>query len=175
MKKVLLLGITMFSLGLAFSQELKVEFDKKHDFTRYKTYSFGESEVITPKDQKQISDQDWHTWVMAALEEEMKEKGLTKADSVGDIVLSYVVGSLARTQVENLGPMGMAPGDQSRVWNRDYSQGSLIIDMNNRQGFKIWRVYATTNASTPDPIRMINQVVGEGFKKFSVKPKKGKK
>ncbi len=174
-RSFLLLCLTIISLPIR-AQEFKVEYDKKHDFTRYKTFSFGESEIVIPADQRTIPDAQWHEWMRKALQDEFAEKGLAFIEQDGDLVITYIVGSVARTEVQNLGPMGMAPGaDQNRMWNRDFQQGSIIIDLNNRQGFKVWRVSATTNASLPDAERQLDQIVGEGFRKFSIKPKKSKK
>ena len=93
----------------------------------------------------------------------------------GDLVVSFVVGSLERSDLEQLGPLGMTPGSSSQTWSRDFRLGSLIIDLNDRSNNLIWRVNATTTTNTSDAQRMIDQVVSAGFKKFSLKPKKVKK
>ncbi|MCU0420338.1 MAG: DUF4136 domain-containing protein [Cyclobacteriaceae bacterium] len=174
-QKILIIWLMVLAF-CAQGQEFKVEYDKKHDFTRYKTFSFGESEIVIPADQRTAPDAQWHDWMKKALQDEFAEKGLAFVEKDGDLVISYIIGSVSRTEVQNLGPMGMAPGaDQSRLWNRDFKQGSIIIDLNNRQGFKVWRVTATTHASVPDAERQLDQLVGEGFRKFSIKPKKSKK
>lgn len=170
---IFFLSAISFSLS---AQGLKVEYDKDHDFTQYKTFSFGEGEIITPKDERTVKDEDLHKWVREAIAEELKEKGLQQADSSGaDLVVSYAIGSLNRRDVEQLGPLGQTPGDNSRTWSRDYAEGSFIIDLNDRSKRRVWRINASTNTSSSDQTRMIDQVVGEGFKKFSLKPKKSKK
>ncbi|PZR40725.1 MAG: hypothetical protein DI538_03345 [Azospira oryzae] len=170
---LLFLFVISFSLS---AQGLKVEYDKNHDFTQYKTFAFGEGEIITPKEERTVKDEDLQKWVRTSIAEELKEKGLQEADSSSaDLIVSYVIGSLNRRDVEQLGPLGQTPGDNSRTWSRDYAEGSFIIDLNERNKKRVWRINASTNTASSDQSRMIDQVVGEGFKKFSLKPKKSKK
>jgi hypothetical protein len=168
----LVLSLLNFSLS---AQDIKVEYDKKHDFTQYKTFALGEGEIVTPKDQRVVKDATMHKWVETAIVEELTEKGLQKVDSLGDLVVSYAIGSLPRTDMEQVGPLGQTPGANSQTWSRDYNQSSLIIDLNNRQNRLVWRINGTTNASGNNAQPMIGEVVAEGFKKLSLKPKKGKK
>ncbi len=158
------------------AQDIKVEYDKNRDLSRYKTFSFGEGEIITPKDQQQVNPAELKKMVQSSIAEELREKGLQKIDStaVGDLVASFVVGSLARSDFEQLGPLGMTPNNSSQSWSRDFNMGSLIIDLNDRSNHLIWRVNATTT-NTTNAQSMIDQVVSKGFKKFSLKPKKVKK
>ncbi len=48
----------------AWSQSIEVEYDKKRDFTVYKTFRFGESQITTPADQKQIKDEVLNRWIV---------------------------------------------------------------------------------------------------------------
>src|SRR3954467_4903541 len=99
--------LVLFLLAVNFSlsaQGLKVEYDKNHDFTQYKTFAFGEGEIITPQDERTVKDETIHEWVKKSIEEELKEKGLTLTDSSSsDLVVSYAIGSLERRDVEQLG------------------------------------------------------------------------
>lgn len=161
----------------SYAQDIEVVGDKNRDLSKYKTYRFGESEIITPKDERQVDGVTLKKMVKAAISEELHEKGMQQVDSAdeGDLVVSFVVGSLERSDLEQLGPLGMTPGSSSQTWSRDFRLGSLIIDLNDRSNNLIWRVNATTTTNTADAQRMIDQVVSAGFKKFSLKPKKVKK
>lgn len=160
---------------LAPAQDINVEYDKNRDLSRYKSFSIGESEIITPKEQRQPGDSMVLKWIAKSVSEELSEKGLQKKDSLGDLIVSYVIGSQEKTELSNLGPLGVSPGNSSQIWSRDFRMGSLIIDLNDRNNNLIWRVNATTNNSVADTPRMIDEVVAAGFKKFSIKPKKQKK
>lgn len=167
----------VFSLVAAtsFGQDIKVEYDKDRDMSSYKTFTMGEGEIITPRDQRSVADQELHKWVHEAIVKELKTKGLTELDTLGDLTVSYIVGSVAMTDVQNLGPMGVSPQSSDQSWSRDYRQGNLVIDLNERNNLLVWRVNATTSYGTPGTDRIIQSIVASGFKKFSTKPKKGKK
>lgn len=175
MKLRLLFVFLISGFSLSAQQSLKVEYDKAHDFSKYTTFHFGEGEIITPKDQRVIADDLLHKYVKAAIAEELKEKGLRQLDSLADLEVSYVVGSVEKTDLEQLGPLGMTPGSTDKTWSRDYWQSSLIIDLNERAGKRIWRINSTTSTTSTEAPRAIAQVVADGFKKFSLKPKKEKK
>jgi hypothetical protein len=164
--------ISISSLG----QDIKVEYDKNHDFTKYKTFRFGEGEIITPKDKRVVKDATLHGWVRKAIMDELTGKGLVYLDSAkADLVASYIIGSLERSDMQDLGPMGGTPGSTSQTWSRDFQQSSLVIDLNERNNLLVWRINAVTSTTTPDAGNMIKDVVSKGFKKFSLKPKKEKK
>jgi len=169
-----ILFVLLIATASCFAQNLKVEYDKNHDFSKYKTFHFGEGEIITPKDQRTVPDATIHKSVKSAVAEELKEKGLQQLDSLADLEVSYVVGSIEKTDTEMLGPLGMTPGSTDQTWSRDYKQSSMVIDLNERSGKRVWRINSTMS-TTNDAARIIQLVVAEGFKKFSLKPKKEKK
>lgn len=173
----ILLSVFCFGLiTLAFAQDVKVEFDKTKDYSNYKTFRFGDSEIVTPKEKKQITDVALHKLIRQAVEKELSERGITRNDSSAELVVTYVAGIFERTESQNLGPLGTAPGQTSQTWTNNYSQGELIIDINDARSKKlIWRINSQTNTSTPEAANYIDQVVDKGLKKFAVKPKGKKK
>lgn len=175
MRSILFLMAAILFSTVVTAQEIKIEFDKSHDFTQYKTFRFGEEEVITPKDQKQVSDEEIKRWIVKAITTELSLKGLKQVDSASDLVVSYVVGTLSRSDMGNVGPMGMTPGSNERTYIRDYQQGSLIIDLNDSKNFLVWRINSTTNMSSAGGERLVDQIVQLGFKQFGKSVKKKKK
>lgn len=172
--------LTFLAIFLLFSfygvaQDVKVEPNKTADFTRFKTFSFGESEIITPKDRRVVDEDVLNMWVRGAITNELTQKGLTKLDSAGDLTVSYIVGTVALTESSYLGPMGVSPTDRNQVWNRQYDQGNLVVDLHDRSNILMWRIAGTLNTSTPDAQRTIEDLVTIGYKKFSVDPPKTKK
>jgi len=160
---------------LGQAQNIKVEYDKNRDFTGYKTYQFGEGEIITPTDQRLVPDASLHSWVRTSVQKELTGKGLQQVDSAAHLVVSYIIGALPRSDVQDLGPMGMIPGDPNQTWSRSFQQGSLIIDLHDRAKNLVWRVNASTTTNAPDAQKMIDEVVAKGFRKFSIQPKRVKK
>jgi hypothetical protein len=160
----------------AFAQDVKVEYDKTKDYSGYKSFRFGESEIVTPKDRKQITDAALHKIIRESIEKELSEKGISRNDSSTELVISYVAGIFEHSERQNLGPMGTAPGQPSQTWMNNYSQGELIIDINDLKSNKlIWRINSQTNTTTPEAQSYIDQVVDKGLKKFATKPKGKKK
>src|SRR5689334_9745776 len=101
--------ITVFLLTISiqsFGQEIRVEYDKKHDVSVYKTFSFGESQVITPQDQKQVSDVTIDKWIKNGVVRELEFKGLRRVDAAGDLVVTYAVGTMSRSDMQAIGPLG---------------------------------------------------------------------
>lgn len=166
--------LLLISAG-AFGQDINVEYDKNRDLSKYKTFTLGSGEIITPRDRRTGNEAKLHEWIRSSIAKELKSKGLEQVDSAGDLLATYVVGTQQRTDYSQLGPLGVSPDNSSQTWSRDYQLGSLIIDLNDRSRNLIWRVNATTNAAAMDINVLIEQVVSAGFKKFSLKPKKVKK
>jgi hypothetical protein len=169
---LLLLSVSM--AGLA--QNIDIEYDKNRDFSKYKTFSFGESEIFTPKDQKAIDSDKLHGWVKETLTRELEAKGLKRMDSLGDLVASYVIGSSVRSEIENVGPLGGTPGmvAQPRSSMRDYNTGSFIIDLKDKSNNLVWRVNAETILNSEQVQSSIDEIVTKGFRKYG-KPVKAKK
>ncbi len=173
MKKQWLLLVTLIA-SVAYGQDIKVEYDKKLDFTQFKTFRFGEGEVITPEDQQVVSEEQMNKWVQAAVSRELEAKGLTRVDSSADLTVSYAIGAMARSDAGSVGPMGLTPGFMERNYSRDYSKGSFVINLNKRNNVLVWRINATSNSSIRHGEEVIDEIVARGFKKFG-KPEKKKK
>jgi hypothetical protein len=171
MRKLFSLLFFLAGISASYAQDIEVEYDKNRDFTIYKTFALGEGEIITPKDQRKVSDEQLHKWVRDAISNELKDKGLVQLDSMADLKISYIVGSLERSDLSNNSAGGIGAG---LVMN-DFEQSSLVIDMNDRNNFLVWRISGVTSTGSPNAVSMIDEVVAKGFKKFSTKPKKKKK
>src|SRR5688572_1423298 len=171
MRKLVFFLFLLTSVTTGFAQDIEAEYDKNRDFTIYKTFSLGEGEIITPKDQRKVSDEQLHKWVREAIAEELTEKGLVQMDSLADLTVSYIIGSLERSNLRSNSAGGIGAG----VEMSDYEQSSFVIDMNDKNDFLIWRVNGVTSTGSPNAVTMIDEVVARGFKKFSIKPKKKKK
>jgi Domain of unknown function (DUF4136) len=174
--KILFLPVLFFPF-FSGAQEFKVEYKKGADLSMYKTFQFGEGEIITPKDQRQVPDTTLHRWVRKAVEEELTKKGLLRVDSSADLTISYVAGSQARSDAGSVGPGGLTPGGSfNQNYLRDYRQGSLVIDLNDsRTSTLVWRISSSTATNVGEAQRSIDRTVVQGFKKFSIQPKKVKK
>ena len=177
MKTKILLQLLLFLGTAGFAQEFSVEYDKERDFSKYKTFSFGEGEIITPKDQKVMDSNQLHGWVKEAITRELEMKGLKRVDSLGgDLIASYVIGSAMRSEIENVGPLGGTPGmvAQPRSSMRDFNMGSFFIDLKDKSKNLVWRINAEKMLTASEIQSSIDEIVTKGFKKYG-KPVKAKK
>ncbi len=175
MIKLFVLSAIVFSGSMALGQEFKVEYDKNRDYSQYKTFRFGEGELTTPKDQRQVTAEQVDKWIKDAVTKELEMKGLKRVDSAADLVVSYLAGSIAKSDASNVGPMGLTPGSMERNFSREYQVGNLVIDLNDRKGQKVWRVNATIEMLSTNAPTVIDGVVQKGFKKYPKPAKKKKK
>lgn len=175
MRLIVVLLILLLGNGLS-AQNIKVEFDKNHDVSKYKTFRFGDSQIAIndKEDQKKVPKQQFDIWVKNGIMRELEHKGLKKVDSLADLTVTYAMISSDRNDVSVTGPLGMTPNSNDRVFNREYHEIDLIIDLNNRSNYLVWRVNSTAQLSTTEAERTIDQIVEKGFKKFG-KPVKKKK
>jgi hypothetical protein len=170
--KILTIALLLLSF-CSSAQEIKSEYDKKHDFSNYKTFSFGPSQVGTPIDQKQVSDVTIDKWIKAGVTRELEYKGLKRMDSVAtDLIVTYVIVTMARSDAQAIGPLGMTPGSDARTWSRDYKQTSFVIDLNNRSKYLVWRVNAVADVIGTDAERTIDMTIVRGLKKYPKLKKK---
>ncbi len=165
------------------AQGIDVDFDKKRDFSVYRTFRLGEGEVITPKEKQQSSAKELQGWMKTAIQEKLRDKGLVESDSSADLIVTYLIGSKEEREDINLGVQLLGggissnspstdPGKSNKTWSRSYSLGKIIIDLADRSGTLVWRIKATTENAEADTKSVIDEVVRVGFKKFSTKPKK---
>ena len=153
------------------AQEIKIEYDKKHDFSKYETFSFGESSVIASSNQKQVTDVTFDKWIKNGVRRELEYKGMKQVDSLADLIITYAFVRTPLLDVEPTGPLGMTPDSNDRTWSRTYTESTLIIDLNNRNSLLIWRVKAEFDTAGRSAESVIDMIIARGFKKFG----KGKK
>lgn len=178
-KTTFYLAVLILVPGLTRSQDVQVEYDKNRDLTGYKTFRFGDSEIVTTKGSKKISDKSLDQIIREELTREMKEKGLTLDPENGQLVATYMYGQFRHSQQDAGANLTLVPGQglsNPGGLTRAFTQGSLIIDLNDSKSEAlIWRVNSTANPNGPDARRIVDQVISKGFKKFNEKPKKGRR
>ncbi|MBS1950013.1 MAG: hypothetical protein OJF59_002340 [Cytophagales bacterium] len=162
----------LFISTLGISQEIKIEYDKKHDFSKYKTFSFGESQINIPSDQKELSKVDIEKWIKSGVKRELEYKGLKKIDSLGDLIISYVLITEPRYDVQQLGPGGLTPNSSDRTFTRNYTENTLVIDLNNRSNYLVWRINAVDDVMGKEAERTIDLIIVKGLRKFGKFKKK---
>jgi hypothetical protein len=133
---------TLFSLamlGAAFAQHVQTDFDRKANFTQYKTYSWQE---IKP------ANSLWDARIKNAVDAQLAAKGWTQVDNGGDV--SVVAIKTTQTQrtlqtfYDGFGGgwrwRGFGGMGESTTTEQDYKEGALVVDLydaNTKQ--LIWR------------------------------------
>lgn len=170
--RISLLGAAMMSGCSAYN--INTDYDRSADFSQYKFYSYVESN-ISIKEENPLA----HERILAALEEQLAAKGLTKNDSNPDVNITYHAEENEAIQVnaDNIGYAygdgwawggGMTMGTQTGLVSA-YSEGTLVIDIWDAQKNElVWRGVATETLSA-DPAKnqkLAQEVVEEMFKRY---------
>jgi hypothetical protein len=143
--------LALLWVPLAHAQKVTVEYDKKTDFTQYKTYSWMKLGVgFHPNMQAEIT---------AAIDQQLQAKGLKHVESGGDLVVN-MNGSLNEgMNVEYDADVYAMPGlDAPITWAANGGQplgsstvmyvnkGTLVVDLVDRRAKQLkWRGTAKAN------------------------------
>jgi Domain of unknown function (DUF4136) len=180
-RRILLLALTSLALASsAFAQKVKVEYDKKNDFNRFKTYYWDRKndEYLRPL---------LATVVIGAVDHNLQGKGLKKVDSNGDLVISPY-GSLD-TEMSVVGrpdlyylppvyggvwwgqPVYYMPGTSTSVMLK---KGTLVIDLADPHSKQLqWRGIATGKLDSTQKeksLQAIEKAVAKMFKDYPGHP-----
>jgi hypothetical protein len=180
MKTTTLLILLLFSTSVTFAQ-IKSDYDKDADFSKYNTYSFAgwaenSDQSINDIDKKRI---------LSALKSEMDERGLELVESGGDaqftlfVVIDQKTSTTAYTNYTGgmgygggwgwgYGGMGSATTTYSE---QDYNEGTLVVDMyDTDEKNLVWQGVITSVVKTKPEKREknINKKIGKLMKKFPI-------
>jgi uncharacterized protein DUF4136 len=162
--------------GTAFAQKVTIDFDRNADFSKYRTYSFGQG---TPAPETLMNQR-----IQDAIERQLAEKGLVMVESDPDLIVVYHCAVEKETQLNTtyLGGWGWGRG-----WGRwggggnaitqveQIPVGHLIVDIGDTAEKRyIWRGTSTkTVSSKPDKnAKTIEEGVRKMFEKFPPPPEK---
>jgi Domain of unknown function (DUF4136) len=153
-----------------FAQEVRTDYDKKIEFERYHTYSWGKVQTSNPL---------WEWRIRDAVDKDLSEKGWQKVGSGGDVMLS-AVGATQNQQEYQTFYDGLGAwrwrgfGDMATTTVENYRVGTLVVDMydaSNKQ--LIWRGTSTdTLSNNPEHNeKNLDKAVDKMFKNFPPKRK----
>lgn len=161
-------ALTMF----AWAFDVHTDYDKKVDFSQYKSYSWAKVHTSNPLWQDRVKD---------AVDSELQAKGWRKVETGGDVALT-AVGSATNQQeyttfYNGLGGWrwrGFGPQDATTTVT-NYQVGTLVLDMYDAKDHKlIWRGTASdTLSSKPEKNeKKLEKTVSKMFDKFPPKMEK---
>jgi len=156
--------------------KVSVDYDRKADFSRIRTYAWKEG---TPADNR-LMEQRIHK----AVDNQLKAKGLKQVDAEPDIyVVTHVsTSNNTRVDVQSFGYGGWYGWDGWVMWGpatsaqlRDVLTGMLIVDiLCGETKLLIWRGVASgTLGQMPDPDRVAKKVLTVTDRMFREFPPRG--
>ena len=151
------------------SMQVNTDFDPAANFTGFKTYAWRAGTKLP----NPLSEQR----VIAAVDAQLKAKGLTRVDSAGDITVTYHAAADKSVDVQTYqsggyyGCWGGCMGTTSTTVT-PVTVGTLIVDVIDTKSNKmIWRGTGTDTVS-PDPnenAQKINEAIQGMFQNFPPK------
>jgi Domain of unknown function (DUF4136) len=184
MKKQIVLLALASLMGLTLqAQTVKTTTTKGVDLTKYETFTVVKGELMTPPDERLVSNEALFKSFRKTIVQEMELRGYKFVDSLAQLVVSYVAGAYNTTDGGAMGPLSQTPAsnpsemNQSRSWSHESRQGMLVIDIADAANKK--EVWSATGTLTLDAgvelTRAVDGVIYKAFKKFPNKNKKKKK
>ena len=169
-RKAVLTSLVVFALAVtSFAQQVKTDYDRDANFSKYKTFSF---EKIQTQDQLMVDR------IKSAVSGTLTAKGLTQVASGGDI--SVVAVEMTNTQ-QRLDTFYNGFGGGWRFGGRfgdatttteTYQVGTLVVDMFDSQSKELlWRGSASNTLSNKSNtnIKNLDKGVQKMFKKYPPK------
>ena len=141
-------ALMLVACGHAFGQDVRYNFDKDTDFSKFKTYEWVELKDASKPDD--LTDKQ----IKSAVDAQLAQKGLSKVEGANaDLYVAYqtAIGSEKQFTSYNMGGWGYGPGWYGGGWygggggmttgsTSTIYNGQLDIDMYNPQGHDlIWR------------------------------------
>jgi uncharacterized protein DUF4136 len=155
----------------SLAQETKTDYDRKADFSHYKTFSFEKVETKDPL---------WVDRITTAIGSELTTKGLTQVASGGDIAIIAIGMTTDRQTLDTF--YDSFPGGWGWRWGSGYGDattttetytvGTLVVDFFDRKTKALlWRGSAdnTLSNSSTNNIKNFDKSVKKLFKGFPPK------
>src|SRR6266550_4650623 len=174
-KIYLVLLLTFLVSATAYAQKVNVDYDKKTNFSSYKTYSWSRgTPAANPLGDKRI---------VAGIDAQLAAKGWQKVESDPDVVVIYSAATTTETQI-NTFDSGGAWGGYRRGWGgygggmstttvEKIPIGQLVIDMADVKNKEfIWRGTASdTLSDKPEKNqKKLDKALTKMFKNFPPTP-----
>ena len=149
---VVIVGLALCG-ATAGAAEIKVNYDRRADFTRYRTWRWRKgTPAPNPVADKQLRD---------AIESRLAARGLSRVESRGDLEVVYHAAAENKLGVEKI-DYEWPDFEAYATRIRFFSVGTLVLDMIDASSGKVvWRGEAH-DATTPAP-RAIERMIDEGI------------
>lgn len=181
MKSKLLMAALLFHVMGGLAQN-HIDFDKKIDFKKYKTFRFEPGKIIRRLGLKDTSTTFLNRYVDEAVTQSLLAKGLSVSQHNPDLVITYLAGAREKQEVQNYmsnpgfyayaGFYGYGMGGWwgprwNNFWVRNYEEGTVIIDIYDAHKAElIWRAYAISSINNFNEKKFVEKQIKKTFKHF---------
>ena len=162
----------IFTISMASAQSFKISSQKDVNLQQFKTFNI-EKGTIASSTSRKIDNDAFYTEFKNFVIRELEGKGYTYSAEGADLSVSYVVEISKQMETEDLGPLGSAPVDNAALvdqpahWSREFTEGTLIIDMQDAQQKKtIWTASGTMDVTKAKGVKLLDRCIKKAFKKF---------
>lgn len=163
-----LITLAVLALSSITFADVHTDYDKKADFSHYKTYQWVKVQTSNPLWEQRIRD---------AVDKDLQAKGWQRVESGADVALT-AVGSTQNRQEYQTFYNGLGPwwwrgfGDETTTTVQNYTVGTLVLDMYDAQNHRlIWRGVSTDTLSHKPSKneKKLDKAVEKMFDKFPPK------
>jgi hypothetical protein len=148
------------------SVQVKTDYDRAADFTRYRTYAMGEGKLVRPGLEETTNDLVTAR-INRAVQYQLQQKGLRPEREDPDLIVRFVAGARTVQELDTVyDGWGMGPfyGD---VWLREYDEGTMVIDLIDRStGQVVWTAIGRAVDQDFRKPEFIDKTVAKAFEKF---------
>lgn len=159
------------------AQSFKTSTQNGVDLRQYKTFKVEKGELATGGVRK-IDEEAFFTEFKSFVVRELESKGYVYSQEAAEATVSYVVELSTQLESEDLGPLGGTPVDNAALvdqpnhWSREFTRGTLIIDMTDvaKKG-TVWSATGTMDVTKAKGAKLLDRCVRKAFKKFPKRKK----
>src|SRR4030095_1198678 len=109
MKCKLVIALLMLTV-IASEAQVHVDFDKKVDFKKYRTFKFEPGKVIRKLGVKDTRNTLMNQYIDETVTKDLAAKGLRPSNSHPDVVITYLAGAREKQEVQNyMSTLGFYP------------------------------------------------------------------
>ena len=181
MKRNFFMVALLFAVIATYAQ-VHVDFDKKVDFKKYKTFKFEPGKVIRKLGVQDTDNTFMNQYIDESVTKDLVAKGLSPTNDHPDLVITYLAGAREKREIQNYmsnpgffpyaGFYGYGMGGWwgpgwNNFWVRNYEEGTVIIDIYDvKTAQLIWRAYAVSSINNFNEKRFVEKEIGKSFRHF---------
>jgi len=189
----LLLLLLLTGAGCGSSgPSIKTDYDTKADFSKYKTFTFQSGRIVLPENIPDTNNTLIDNRLRNAVTAQMEAKGFRLDNDNPDLVVTYLAGAKNKQEVQQrvatppppgwaaggwyqpgyYGPGGWWDPGYSEFFTRNYTEGTLILDLIDVKAKElVWRAYVTCEVSKIPDDKAVNNLIAKILAKYPPKPK----